>query len=80
MKELTPVQKALNVYRGAVADMVVAKQRETACAIACDKANEDFKVALAKACRAQDVADRARGELEALIAPQEPPEVPKEIP
>lgn len=76
MKELTPVQKALNKYRGAVADMVVAKQRETAATIACDKATEDFKIALARACNAQDVADRRRGELEALIAPQEPPEAP----
>lgn len=76
MKELTPVQKALNKYRGAVAEMVVAKQRETAAGLACDKAQDDFRIALGKASHAQDVADRARDELEALIAPQEPPEEP----
>lgn len=74
MKELTPMQKALNKYRGAVADMVIAKQRQTAASIALDRAKEDFSLALDRATDAQDVADRARGELEALIAPQEPPE------
>lgn len=74
MKELTPMQKALNKYRSAVADMVIAKQRQTAAGIALDRAKEDFSLALDKATDAQDVADRARGELEALIAPQEPTE------
>lgn len=76
MKELTPTQKALNKYRSAVADMVVAKQRQTAASIALDRAKDDFSLALDKATDAQDAADLARGELEALIAPQEPPESP----
>lgn len=71
MKELTPAQKALNKYRTAMTEVVLAKQYETAARLACDKADADFKLALAKVSHAQDVADRVRQELEELLAPAE---------